>query len=91
MHTLKTLRTYISHAEADGFNIANPFKKMSLTYQPGDRQALDRDELNALREQLKEQGLEPIQREVLAQVPVQLLHRYPHKRQRPGYRQHDHR
>ena len=65
VNALKTLLTYINHAREDGFKIKNPFEKISLIYQAGERSALDRIELNSLKELLINGDLETTEREVL--------------------------
>ncbi len=65
VNALKTLHTYINHAIEDGYKIEDPFKNIPLSYKPGERQALDRDELAALRKQLKSSKITDIHREVL--------------------------
>jgi len=65
-NALKCLQTYINHAITDGFKIPDPFEKISLKYNPGTREALSREELQALKKLYKdEERLEPRYREVL--------------------------
>jgi site-specific recombinase XerD len=65
INALKVLSTYIHHAQDDGFNIKNPFGKITLAYKAADREALDREELTALKELFEKNKLDPVEREVL--------------------------
>lgn len=62
--TLKKLLTYIKHAMADGHKLGITTFKPGR-YIAGDRDALDRDEINALKKLLEEADLNSIEREVL--------------------------
>jgi site-specific recombinase XerD len=64
-NALKGLQTYVNHAVDDGFKIADPFKNITLRYVPGERQALDREEIARLRELLLHPELMGQEREVL--------------------------
>ena len=65
MNALKVISTYIHHAQGDGYLIKTPFEKIPLNYQPGQRYALDRDELAALKNLMAEAYLQDTEREVL--------------------------
>jgi site-specific recombinase XerD len=65
VNSLKNVKTYINHAIADGYKITDPFDKITLRYQPGERQALERCELERLRNLLHDQQLSAIEKEIL--------------------------
>jgi site-specific recombinase XerD len=59
------LRTYILAAIADGYRTTNPYEKFPINYQDGEREALDQQELAALRALLADNKLSDNTREVL--------------------------
>ncbi|MDB4919864.1 site-specific integrase [Mucilaginibacter sp.] len=65
VNALKGLQRYVNAAVADGFKIEDPFAKIKLNYNDGDREALEKHELKALQAHFEDSKLEHTEREVL--------------------------
>lgn len=63
--SLKVLQTYVNAAIADGYQIADPFIKLSLNYIAGEREVLERQELKSLQKLYEREDLPEVMREVL--------------------------
>jgi integrase/recombinase XerD len=62
---LKELKTYLNHAIKDGHRIKNPFENYRFRYQDGKREALDREELQKLKDYFATSDLQETEKEVL--------------------------
>ncbi|MES2808781.1 MAG: site-specific integrase [Bacteroidota bacterium] len=63
--SLKALKTYLNCAMDDGFKLEDPFAKLPLNYNAGEREVLDRQEIKRLQALFIEEGMDETMREVL--------------------------